>query len=65
MAMTTIILASILMPVLLYYESNDCFFQLKNSGDATDDHYIRELPKNILRILFALVPVFYVVITGT
>jgi hypothetical protein len=26
---------------------------------------LRELPKNNLRILFALLPVFYVVITGT
>jgi hypothetical protein len=27
--------------------------------------HVRELPKNNLHILFALLPVFYVVITGT
>ena len=43
---------------------------LLDSDSATDKEVIlkkvlRELPKNNLRILFALLPVFYVVITGT
>jgi hypothetical protein len=42
--------------------------KVSNKSDekpVVDNHGLRELPKNNLRILFALLPVFYVVITGT